>query len=108
MKFLIYSSILLSLISCFLQKSQALKNTGRHFHTLDITSLLPASVCTHSTDSRLTPINPGPLTTGPSAVRGCKSRGNFSTKLVTQVPDSLLLYGPKKALIHKAHRVLVI
>ncbi|KAL3650942.1 hypothetical protein CASFOL_007345 [Castilleja foliolosa] len=56
MKFLIYSSLLLSLISCFPNKTQALKNRKTnpqsHFHTLQISSLLPASVCSPSTSPR--------------------------------------------------------
>ncbi|KAI3468382.1 hypothetical protein Pfo_025045 [Paulownia fortunei] len=55
MKFLLYSSLLLVLLSCFLEKSNALEgrktNTEGHFHTLQISSLLPASVCSPSTGS---------------------------------------------------------
>ncbi|KAI3453986.1 hypothetical protein Pfo_010649 [Paulownia fortunei] len=54
MKFLLSSSVLFVLVSCFLKKSSALdgrKDTAidSHYHTVEVSSLLPASVCSPST-----------------------------------------------------------
>ncbi|PIN13915.1 Aspartyl protease [Handroanthus impetiginosus] len=55
MKLLVFSSLLLILVSCFVKTSNAFEGRkdwtsaiGSHFHTVEISSLLPASVCTTS------------------------------------------------------------
>ncbi|KAH6774287.1 Eukaryotic aspartyl protease family protein [Perilla frutescens var. frutescens] len=46
-RFLLFSSLLLILISCFLERSNAVE--GSHFHSVEISSFFPADVCSRST-----------------------------------------------------------
>ncbi|GER34401.1 eukaryotic aspartyl protease family protein [Striga asiatica] len=51
LEILLYSSLLLALFPCFTEKSKAMANTEAHFHNVQISSLLPAAICSHSTGS---------------------------------------------------------